>query len=222
MFVFILLWHTHDLLHSYTLVLCAQLSQRPRGGQNQDRPFYTLWERLCVWVCVIGWHGCPLALQRGFSHRVAIFATVGVFHAAPSSKSNSQLWSLTLAESEEPPWAWEEVTRVQLHTECIDNKAEMSLGLAEWGYKDISGSRMKQGKNGRFLIVIIIDSKNTKYVPLDSWFSSWPDNLKSSSTFTVVQKPSSPSEYLSASKNAARMKIYEEYRQREKKVLKSF
>lgn len=49
-----------------------------------------------------------------------------------------------------------------------------------------------------------------------------PDNLKSSSTFTVVQKPSSPSEYLSASKNAARKKIYEEYRQREKKVLKSF
>ena len=89
MFVFILLWHTRDLLHSYTLVLCAQLSQRPRGGQNQDRPLYTLRERLCVWVRVIGWQGCPLAPQRGFSHRVAIFTTVGVFHAAPSSKSNS-------------------------------------------------------------------------------------------------------------------------------------
>lgn len=114
---------------------------------------FILFEKGCVFGCVSS------AGRAALSHRNVVSLTV-----SPSSplwacftqhlpvNQTARLWSLTLADSEE-------VTRVQPHTECIDHKAEMSFRLAEWDSEDISGSRMKRGKNGRFLIVIITDSQ---------------------------------------------------------------
>lgn len=77
-FVFELFWHTHDLLHCYTLDVITKVSQTVLRGQNQDHP--------SVLGCV------ALAGTAALSHQNVFFITVlpslPPCHTAPSSKTH--------------------------------------------------------------------------------------------------------------------------------------